>query len=423
MKLIRLIFFFIFTSSWGQDSLTLQSCLDKANTNLILYADQISLSRTAKIERYFHSFTLLPNLSASTGLNASFGRRLDPFTNTFASTAVNSQSFGLNSSVMLFNGMNFLHRRNIFDLAIKKSQVSLEARQNELKIQVIELYFEICKLTKQIQFAKVRMEKYKQIQKIQQLLIQGGKINAIDTLKSYNSFMNENNLLVKLENNISLKTIDLNYLIGEPLLSKHAVLLESILRITEKPKLSQNFVLAQLEIDQKNADYQLKIDRSSILPNLTLTGLIGTGFSTNNKDFSSAGNPTKSYRDQVNQNLYEGIGFYLSIPIFNRGTWMKTKQIYEVKSTENEAAKEQTVILLEKQKIELEQKKINNKAELELTKQIVNNFQLIYDKTVLIYQEGRTTYTELEITFLDWQTKLMDLESLKLDSVLLDLYE
>ncbi len=423
MKVILTFSFLSIFVAFGQDSITLQNCIDKARLNSQLYVSQASSIQSLQVERHFHSWTLIPNLNGYTGFNTSFGRRLDPFTNTFASTTVNSQSFGLNSSMQVFNGLNYIHKRNILNATIQKSEISMEVKQNDVKIQVIELYLGICKLSKQIEFAKVRIEKYKQIQNIQRLLIFEGRINAIDTLKSHNSLMNENGLLINLQGQISLKMIDLNYLMGEPLLSKHLVVLESVEGIADKPKLSQNFVLAQLEIDQEIADYQLKVDRSTVLPNLTLNGLLGTGFSTNNKDFSSAGNPTKPYQEQINQNLYEGIGLYLSIPIFNRGTWIKSKQLNAIKNLERETTKEQIAVLLEKQKIELEQKQINSKAEQEQTKQIANNLQTIYDKTVLLYQEGRTTYTELENAFMDWQTKLLTFESLKLDSVILNLYE
>lgn len=424
MKLILSIFSLTcFLALGQQDSITLQYCLDKAQMNSMLYANQISSTRTAQVERYFHNWTLLPTLSASTGFNTSFGRRLDPFTNTFATSTVNSQSIGLNSNMQLFNGFNYIYKRNILEATIKKNELSLEVKQNELKIKVIELYIEICKLSKQIDFAEIRIERYIQIQGIQRLLIQGGKINAIDTLKSHNSLMNENNLLINLKNEVALKMIDLNYHIGVPLKSQYTVIIESISGITSKPLLTQTLALTQLEIEMEIAHNQLKVDRSIALPNLALNGLLGTGFSTNNKDFSTAGNPTKPYQDQVNQNLYEGIGLFLSIPIFNRGAWLKSKQIYAIKSEEREITKEQTALLLEKQKAEMEQKQIKSKAEQEQTKQITNNLKMIYDKTVLLYQEGRATYTELETAFMEWQTKLVALESLKLDSVLLNLYE
>ncbi len=423
MKKLLIIFTLICFTSFGQNPITLQVCLDKAQSNTTLFANQYSTFRTAQIERKFHNWSLLPNLSAYSGFNTSFGRRLDPFTNTFATTSVNSHSLGLNSSVVVFNGLNFVYKKNLLNTNIRKSEISKESKLNDLIIQVIQSYINLSKLTKQVELSNVRIEKYRQIQAIQRLLLNGGKINEVDTLKSHNSMLNEQMLMLGLEIDIKIKTVDLNYLIGEPLTAKYSYSLESISHITSKPKFSESYALEQLELDQNIAENQLKIDQSNYLPSLTLSGLLGTGFSTNNKDFLSPGNPTKRYGDQINQNLYEGIGFYLSIPLFNRGLWFKSKQLYQVKTTEISSVILQTERQLEKQKLELEQKLIKNRSEQEIAKQSADNFHVIYDKTVLLYSEGRTTYAELEIAFMDWQTKLIVLESLKLDYEILKLYE
>jgi outer membrane protein len=423
MKKIVFGFLIYSCTAVGQDSITLQSCLDKAQSNTKLYANEISTTRSAEVERRFHSWSLLPNLSASTDFDVSFGRRLDPFTNTFATTSVNSHSLGLNSSMELFNGLSYVYKRNQFEASIRKGEISFDSKQNELKIQVIEVYIELCKLIKQKEFAEVRIEKYKQIQMIQGLLIQEGKINSVDTLKSHNSLLIEQALLFNMLSDIRLKSIELNYLIGEPLHNEHSFDLTSISQITSKPKLVEDFTLMQLIIDQSIAENQLNIDRSAILPSLSLSALLGTGFSTNNKDYLTTGEPTIRYNNQISQNLYEGIGLQLSIPIFSRGQWLKAKELYSIQMDEFENTKGITAVLLEKRKLELAQNRLKLKAEQELNKHIADNLQTIYEKTVLLYEEGRINYTELETSFIDWQNKLIDVESLKLDSELLKLYE
>ena len=50
-------------------------------------------------------------------------------------------------------------------------------------------------LAVQIELAQIRIEKFRQIQTIQSLLIRGGKINSVDTLRSYNSMLIEQGLL------------------------------------------------------------------------------------------------------------------------------------------------------------------------------------------------------------------------------------
>lgn len=409
--------------SFSQETISLQTCLDKAKSNSTQFAAESGLLNRSRIDRQFHWWTLLPDLSASVGINTSFGRRLDPFTNTFATSSVNSQSFGLNSGVQLFNGFSYFHKRNSLNARIQLNEISLNEKMNELRIRVIETYVDLCKLSVQTQLTESRIEKFKQIQTVQRSLIREGRINAIDTLKSHNSVLIEQNILLDLANESKLKTIELNFQIGLPLRTNHVLDLTSISEIEERPQFSEKYRIEALKTELELLQNQLKSDRSNYLPVVSMNGLVGTGFSTNNKDYSLAGNPTKPYSDQINQNLYEGIGFYLTVPLFNRGEWVKTKQLNEIQQTEVIVRKQLTEYLLEKQQLEREQKQLSNKAKQEQIKQTANNLQVIYTKSLLLYEAGRLTYTEMETALMDWQLKLNDYQLLKIESEILKLYE
>lgn len=424
MKWRVFIGFVLFVSfSFSQEKTSLQTCLEKAKSNSIQFAVESGLLNRSRIDRQFHWWALLPDLSASAGINTSFGRRLDPFTNTFATSSVNSQSFGLNSSVRLFNGFSYFYKRNSLDASIHLNEISLNEKLNGLRIQVIETYVDLCKLSVQIQLAESRIEKFKQIQTIQRSLIREGRINAIDTLKSHNSVLVEQSLLLDLVNESKLKNIELNFQIGLPLRTNHVVDPVSISEIEEKPQFSGKYRVEALETELELVQNQLKSARSNSLPVVSMNGLVGTGFSTNNKDYSQVGSPTKPYSDQINQNLYEGIGFSLTIPIFNKGEWLKMKQLSKVQQAEVIVNKQLAEHLLEKQQLEREQKQLNNKAKQEQIKQTANNLQIIYTKSLLLYEAGRLTYTEMETTLMDWQLKLSDYELLKIESEILKLYE
>lgn len=425
MKLIFFIGLLFFCSTgFCQETITLQLCLDRLESNYSMHtAKESSLLKSSSINSQYHLWSLLPNLSANVGINTSFGRRLDPFTNTFATSSVNSQSFGLNSSVTLFNGFNYFNKRNILTITIQKDEISLNVRQNELKIQVIETYITLCKLSTQIKMAESRIEKYKQIQSVQRLLIQEGRINSIDTLKSHNSLLNEQDLLLNLANELRLKTIQLNFQIGFPLSTNHKFDLSSISSITDKPQLSEKYNIESLVIESEILANQLKSDRSSIIPTIALNGLVGTGFSTNNKDYLVTGNPTKRYGDQIKQNLYEGIGFYMNIPLFNRGEWLKTKKLNTIKQAELSDKKQLAELSFEKQKLEQEQKILNVTAKKIQIRQMADNLKLVYDRSLALYAEGRISYTEIETVFMEWQMKLLETEITNLDFELLKLYE
>jgi outer membrane protein len=412
---------FVLNLAFSQDTITLQHCLDLTKNNTLLVTPYTSGIDKANLNLHFHTWTLLPSLNASTGFNTSLGRRVDPFTNTFTTNTVNSQSFGLNTSIPVFNGFNYIFTKNKFSIEKQKSELSLVQQQNELSRQTIELYVELCKLQIQKDLGNGRIEKYKQLQTLQRLLIKGGKINAIDTLRSYNSLLNEKGELLSIENQITQKTIDLNYLIGLPLMSTHLFQVSSIEQITDKILFKEDFEKINVGFDIQVAEEQKGVDRSKILPSLNLSGSIGTGYSTNNKDYSVSGNPVFPYDQQINKNLYEGFGMNLSIPIFNKGNYLKAKQLSDITIIELQEKEKLIELDLEKRKVQQEQQLLFLNAQLLQQTEMSKNLQVIYDKMFLQYKEGKISYKDVETAFLDWQMRLVEVNVTSLSMSLIRL--
>lgn len=410
------------SSLWAQDTLTLQQCIDLSKKNELMYATENRSLSQADLNIKYNKWSLLPSLTGSTSLNTSFGRRVDPFTNTFATNTVNSQSFGLSTSIPVFNGFNYIYSRNKLAIEKQKNELSLIQITNSNTIKIIELYVELCKVQLQKNLSKTRIEKYKQLQVIQKSLLTGGKINSVDTLKSYNSLLTEESNLLNLENQLKQKSIDLNYLVGLPLSSSNAYQIQSIQACKEEMEFSESFDLENLELEMKALQEQLGIDRSRILPSLSVSGSLGTGYSTNNKDYTSPGNPTLPYDEQINKNLYEGIGVNLSIPIFSKGTYLKAKQLSELNETELEQRKQLKELEIEKRKLQNKSQQNYLVTEIAQLTSVMNNLQTIYEKSLLIYKEGKLTYREVETTFLDWQVKLIELKLKELDLEVTGLY-
>lgn len=415
MKHLTIVFLLLSSPVIGQEQLTLQQCVDLALANSLQTNNENAEIQTAHVNRKYHFWSFIPDLNGSVGVNTSFGRRIDPFTNTFTTRSVNSQTFGLNSSVTLFDGFRFRYNMLVLDYSIQQKELSLEIRQNELLLRVIDLYTEQCKASAQISQSVLRIEKYRELQRIQQTLIKEGKITVIDTLKSHHSLLNEELLLAKLKSDQRLKNIELNFLMHAPLKKEYSFAPASVSALTTVPKLPEKLEIEQLTLQAKVNENQWQADRASILPKLALNGSFGTGFSSNRKDFSIPGNPTIPWNNQIPQNLSENVGIYLNVPLFNHGNWLKTKELYEIKQKQTVQSIERNQLEMEMTQIENEQSRLFKKAEILQTEQITASFRAIYDKTVLLYSEGRISYSEVEIVFMEWQKKLTELETLKLD--------
>ena len=413
-QLITLLFILTSAIVLAQEPITLQQCLELAKSH-----DQQLITEKSKVEKSvldqtFHKWSLLPDLSSNIGFNTYFGRRLDPITNTFATKSVNSQSFGLSSNLVLFSGGKYFYQKQLYDLAIRQNTLSYEAKENERTIQLIESYTELCKLSIQLKLSESRIENYLELQEVQRLLVREGKINSIDTLRTHNSVLNEQLLIENLRNNFNLSSIEFNYQLGVPLNSRYAFIESSISAISPKPVFSETFTIASIDNNLLIQNEQFKMETSNLLPRLSLVGTMGTGFSTNNKD-TLPGNPTLPFDYQFNKNINEGIGFYLSIPIFSKGTWLKARKMNAIVQHEMTLTKDQAMLALEKRRLETEQEILAQKTQIILQEKSASNFEIIYNKSLLLYQEGRMSYMEIETAFLEWQVKMVEVETLKLN--------
>lgn len=417
MRKLALIFFLLPFKFYAQDTLTLQQCIDLMKANKQNFINQYFTNQTNEVNRKYHFYSALPSLSASTSFNTSFGRRLDPFTNTFATSNVNSQSFGLNASMNVFNGFSYFYKKNILNNTVLLAQLDIKKSENEQTLSLIESYIKVCKAQLHLLISEKKIKNIQETQTIQRMLFKAGRINSIDTLKSYVTTKNEEIAKSKLKAEIRLSQIDLNYKMGLPLSSEHSFSITSISSIADKILLSEYFETERLKLELQNEVENLRIAKSALLPSISLNGNVGTGFSTNNKDFSVPSNPTKPYDDQINQNLYEAIGIYVNIPLFSRGEYLKQKELTNLKKDLIQENQKKIELEHAKRKVELNQKSLALSAEITLEMEVLMTLQQVFDKSQLLYQEGRISYTELEDVNTQLFDKTISIEQLKIDQL------
>jgi outer membrane protein len=415
----RTFFFFniIFFKSilFSQDTLTLQSCLDLVKKNNYLFTSENASKNKAQLNSKLLKWSLLPTLSSNNNFTTTFGRRVDPFTNTFTTNSANSQSFGLNSSLSIFNGFSYYYSKKKLALDYQKSLITRQQKENDIKLKVIDLFFEACKQQELIRINKASIEKQQKLKKIQKALYLEGKISLIDTLKTHNSYLNELQQQLSLFRQFNKQRIELNYLTELPLEKQVYYDLKSVSTIEEKVSLPVSFEAQKLQIEHQIVEEQLKLDRAAILPSLNLYGSLGTGFSTNNKDYSSINTPTISFTDQVNNNLYESISLNLNIPLFNKLEFVKSKRFSAITKQELDLKEKGLILEIEKINVQQKEEQLTLNAQIILTESLIQNLSTIYEKMVLIYKEGKISYFELVATMNELSAKEIDLINYRLE--------
>ena len=417
MRKFSLIFcqFFICLSILSQKEYTLQECIDlavKNSQNTIIQQNNVQL---AELNKQFGKWSFLPTLSASPSYNVNYGRKLDPFTNTFGTNKIISNSYGLNSQIVLFQGFKYFIQNNYFKLALKTSEVDQERTLEKIINQVVDKCYAIWKSQAKLDQQQKIIENLQQFKSRQIELVKEGRLSAIDTLETSINSKIQMVTLLNLKRELKYETTNLNYLLGLTLLNDTK--LEKFNPQLEKLKVTfdEYYQLVDLQNKLELSQLQYKIDRTQLLPTFYLGGTIGTGYSTNNKDYNLESTPIIPFSSQIHQNAYQGIGFSLSLPIFNKGELFKRQKQFKISQKEQVQLIEYKKIEVQKKKLEINLQKQNLEETLTIQKAILQDKETIFKMNQLIYLEGKIRLSEVEKVEAEYYSYLKAVQDLELD--------
>ncbi len=351
-----LILIFSFThDALSQQSWTLQQCIDRA-LQYNIQIKQSSLNNDLnKIQVSQNTANMLPSINGSASQNYFFGRSIDPYTNIFTDQQVRSNSFSLNSTLSLFQGLQLQNTLKESKLNFLSSQNDLKKIQNDISINVVNYYLqvlyneELMSISKdQVDASVIQRDRIKRMFEL-------GSVNkgnyldmesqlATDEVKFIQAQSQFDQSVLSLTQLLELDTIK-NFTISKPdvalpLFDNLQVNVDGVysLALKNQPdiKSSEYKVLA--------AEKGLSAAKGGYSPRLYLSGSVNTNYSTSSKDiayitgppirtisgYTSSGDTVFTYvpnnspvisdspfRNQIDNNLGKSVGFSLQIPIFN----------------------------------------------------------------------------------------------------------
>ncbi len=340
------------SSLFSQEKWSLDKCINYALENNISIK-QYQLKTDASKEVLSQSkVNLFPNLNANATNIYNFGKTIDPFTNTFASEQVRSNTFSISSSVVIFNGFKAINNIKKNNYLYKASKFDVEKIKNDIILSVASAYLQILynieilnKANNQLSTITEKKDKIKR-------LVELGSL-AQSNLYDYNAQVASQELsVIEAENNLEISRLTLkqlldindtaNFSIETPqnieipedyiLLDENEVLSQSLKNLPEIKSAENNLFANIVELSRARGDRY---------PMLTMSGSYGTGYSGASNEVISSTNilqeigytnkgdivyvPSidytyrkKPFQNQLDDNLNQSFGIYLSIPIFNK---------------------------------------------------------------------------------------------------------
>jgi outer membrane protein len=288
----------------------LQDCIEYAKQHNISLATLRLTTRSAEEDLLQSKAGVLPNLTGAVSQSFVNGKNTDQ-TNL-------SSSYGLNSSVIIYNGRYLKNDIRSKQYSVQSANLSVKETENDVTLSITQAFFNIL-LAKEIMTSieAVLSTSNGQLQQGQQRY-DAGSIAKKELLQLQSQVASDQYILVNAANNVKLNMVDLKQLLLLPTSYDLQVTapdsLSLQLSLTALPDAQQEALRVRPEI--KNAALQIRISetelskiKASVKPTISLGAALATGYSNNQGAV---------YLLQMNNNFYQSLGLNMGIPIYSR---------------------------------------------------------------------------------------------------------
>ncbi|MEI8087119.1 MAG: TolC family protein [Paludibacter sp.] len=320
-KYIVIALFFVPLFVAAQQPFTIQQCVDTALANNRNVKQQALTKQTRAIAYEQARMNLLPNLNASANQNWNFGRSLG-VNNVYQSTNSSQTSFGISSSLTLFDGLKMKHNIDARKADMYASQADLDKIKQDITVSVSSVFLQILLNKELLQIANEQLGLTKTKIEQRKSLVESGKMAEGEMYELLAQESKEELTRTQAENTLKLSLLDLAQILELDHFENLDIvipqnLLESELQLLSATSVYESALTHRPEI--KGAEYRLKSSESNVLatksdyyPFLSLGAQMGTGY----YNLSNVTNNT--FSKQLSDNMSNTIGLSLQIPIFNK---------------------------------------------------------------------------------------------------------
>ena len=324
MKIYLIIVSLFFAQlSFAQETSTkvwsLQDCIDYAIEHNITVKDAALNINLAEVDYSKSKSSILPNLFGSASQSFSNGSTIDPITSNFVTDQINSTNVGINSSMTLFQGNQLSNQIKQNKILLEQSIFLEEVEKNNIVLNILEVYLQTLYSKESIAIAENNVvASEKEVQRAKARLDAGtialgdyteaqsqaatNKFNVISAKNDYQQYIIQLKQLLELSplEDIQIETIDENMDLINLDIDKNQLYNNAIGFLPEIQASNLNIAANEKELD---------IAKGGFLPTLSLTGSMGSGYTSINDN---------TFSDQFDVNFNQKLGLSLSIPIFNR---------------------------------------------------------------------------------------------------------
>jgi outer membrane protein len=314
---------------------SLEECINHAIENNIQIKQQALQTQFQENAHTLAKMRLLPTLNGSASHNYSFGRALDETTYSFTENeTIRSNQFFAGSNVTLFNGLQNYNNIIKTRYEVIAAEYDLERIKDNVSLSIALSYLQIL-LTKELIAATGAQLGIttQQIDKIGKM-VDAGSLARGNLFDIQAQAAREELQLINLQNQLDLSILNMTQLLelsspdGFDIVTPAIDIEPAAIAGGNVTDIFDTAVGTRPEIKGAEtrldiAGIDIKIAKAGLMPRLTLNSSFSTGYSDIRRKLLGIDPLTGpiygdySFADQLNDNINYGLGFSLSIPIFN----------------------------------------------------------------------------------------------------------
>jgi outer membrane protein len=294
---------------------------------------------------------VLPSINFGAQQAMNFGRNIDPLTNQFTNTQINSLNGSLNANLTLFSGFSQLNRIKQNKYALMADQSNLEKVKNDISLNVVTAYLQV------LYAIELKAINQKQVELSLQQVDRAEKNNSLglitegDVLGIKAQLAQDELSLTNANAQLSLAYLNLRQLMDLPNEEAFDILIPNLdvnkftvmsAESVYESALSTQPDIANADFRVNAAKYGLHAAKGAYAPRIAMGASLFSGYSSGRKQvdnittngFDTIGftqatldpvltpnfefeTSTQSYQSQFKDNFNQSINFSVQIPIFN----------------------------------------------------------------------------------------------------------
>jgi len=322
---------------------SLQACIDYALEHNITVKDALLNTTLSEVDYSKAKSSRLPNLFGNASQTFSNGNSIDPITSNYVTDQINSTNLSLNTAVTLFQGSQISNQIKQNKLLVEQSVFLQEVEKNNIELNILEIYLQTLYSKESITIAENNLTaSEKEVLRAKARLDAGtialsdyteaqsqaatNKYNIIAAKNDYQQYIIELKQLLELppSEDMQIETIDENMDLISLELNKIDVYNNALDFLPEVEASKLNIAANEKELD---------IAKGGFLPTLSLTGSLGSGYTSINDN---------TFSEQFDFNFNQRVGLSLNIPIFNRNQTKAAVQTATINIEKAEIQKQST---------------------------------------------------------------------------------